>query len=170
MPGKNRPSTAASAAASTATETTTINDRVLLITRVFNAPPALVFKAWTQREHILQWLAPHGFTITQCDGDLRPGGRWHESMHSPDHGDLPVGGVYREIIPDERLVFTHAWEDEDARPKDETLVTVTFAEHGAGQTLMTFRQEFFQSVQSRDGHSGGWTECFERLAALLEKI
>jgi uncharacterized protein YndB with AHSA1/START domain len=64
------------------------------------------------------------------------------------------------------LVFTHAWDDPDGKPGHETLVTVRLEDHH-GKTLMTFRQAFFTSVEQRDGHRGGWSECFERLAAHL---
>jgi uncharacterized protein YndB with AHSA1/START domain len=125
----------------------------LIITRILDAPRELVFKAWTEPERLVHWSCPHGFTLTHCAGDLRPGGAW-------------LGGVYREIVAPERLVFTHAWDDADGKPGHETVATVTFADQG-GKTKMTFRQAFFESVEQRDGHLGGWTECFERLAAHL---
>ena len=90
-------------------------------------------------------------------------------MRSPQWGDLWNGGVYREIVEPERLVFTFAWEDENGRRGHETLVTVTFAEEG-GRTKMTFRQAVFESVEDRDGYAGGWSESFERLAAHLATL
>jgi uncharacterized protein YndB with AHSA1/START domain len=101
----------------------------LVITRSFDAPRSLVFKAWTEREHLVHWSAPKGFTITHSEGDLRPGGAWRACMRSPDGVDLWLGGVYREIVEPERLVFTHAWEDADGKRGHETLVTVTLTEH-----------------------------------------
>jgi uncharacterized protein YndB with AHSA1/START domain len=142
---------------------------VLVIERVFDAPRELVFKAWTEPQHLVHWSCPHGFTLTHCEGDLEPGGRWRSCMRSPDGRDLWLGGVYREIVAPERLVFTHAWDDERGKPGHETLVTVTFAERG-GKTAMTFRQAVFDSVAERDGHRGGWTECFEKLAAHLSAL
>ena len=141
----------------------------LVITRVFDAPRPLVFKAWTEREHLVHWSCPQGFTLTQCEGDLRPGGAWRSCIRSPDGSDLWLGGVYREVVENERLVFTHAWDAADAKPGHETLVTVTFGDDD-GKTMLTFRQRFFDSVESRDGHRGGWTECFEKLAALLARV
>jgi uncharacterized protein YndB with AHSA1/START domain len=138
-------------------------ERVLVLTRVFDAPRALVFKAWTESQHLLRWSCPNGFTLTHCEGDLRPGGAWRSCMRSPTGIDLWLGGMYREIAPPERLVFTHAWLDENGKPGHETLVTVTLADHG-GKTEMTFHQAEFDSVESRDGHRGGWTECFDKLA------
>jgi len=75
-------------------------------------------------------------------------------------------GVYREIVPPERLVFTHCWVDEQGAPGPETLVTVTLAEHD-GRTEMRFHQALFASVDARDRHEQGWTNCFERLVELL---
>lgn len=138
----------------------------LVITRILDAPPSLVFKAWTEREHLVHWLCPHGFTLTHCEGDVRPGGAWRSCMRSPDGRDLWLGGVYREIVEPERLVFTHAWDDADGKPGHETLVTVTLADQG-GKTKLTFHQAFFDSVESRDGHAGGWGECFDKLAVHL---
>ena len=85
-------------------------DRELVITRVFDAPRALVFAAWTEPDRIVEWSAPHGFTIPHCEGELRVGGAWRCCMRSPEGADLWLGGVYREIVVPERLVFTHAWD------------------------------------------------------------
>jgi uncharacterized protein YndB with AHSA1/START domain len=139
--------------------------RELVITRVFDAPRELVFAAWTTREHLLNWAAPTGFAVVDCDGDLRPGGFWRETMRSPEGREYRNGGTYREILPPEKLVYTFAWE-EDGKRGHETLVTVVFEDDG-GKTKMTFRQATFESVESRDGHRGGWSESLARLAAYL---
>ena len=144
-------------------------DRVLVITRVFAAPRHLVFEAWTKKEHLDQWLAPRGFTILHSEGDLRPDGVWRSCMVSPDGVRHPLSGVYREIVEDELLVFTHAWENEEGKRGHETLVTVRFADEGGG-TKVTFEQAIFETVESRDGHQGGWTECLEKLAEYLAKL
>jgi uncharacterized protein YndB with AHSA1/START domain len=141
--------------------------RELLIERVFNAPRELVFRAWTDPAHIRNWFGPRDYPATQVTMDVRPGGRWRGCLRSTETGnDLWVGGVYREIVPPERLVFTFAWEEEGERGL-ETLVTITFAEQGA-KTLMTFRQTPFQSAGELDGHRGGWTSSFDRLGDYLE--
>lgn len=147
-------------------DTLTANDRELVITRVFDAPRQLVWKAWTEPERIKQWLAPKDFTIPVAEGDLRPGGAWRSSMRKPDGTDLWLGGVYREIVEPERLVFTHAWLDEKGKPGPETLVTVTLTARGS-KTEMSFRQTGFDSAKSREGHAGGWNECFDKLEELL---
>ncbi|MGH6905277.1 MAG: SRPBCC family protein [Geminicoccaceae bacterium] len=140
----------------------------LVITRVFEAPPDLVFQAWTEGEHLVHWSAPHGFTITHGEGDVRPGGVWRCCMRSPDGAEHWLGGVYREVDEPERLVFTHVWEDE-GRPGHQTLVTVTFAEQ-EGKTKLTFQQAGFESVASRDAHEAGWTGCLDRLAGYLATV
>ena len=144
-------------------------DRVLVIRRVFDAPRDLVFRCWTERQHVMQWLAPRDFTIPAAAGDARAGAAWSMTMRQPDGTDLRLAGVYREVTPPERLVFTHAWLDERGHPGHETVVTVTFAERG-GKTEMTFQQAEFASRDERDGHQGGWGECFDRLGALLSTL
>lgn len=149
-------------------DTMTTNERELVITRVFDAPRDLVWKAWTEPERIKLWSAPRGFTIPVAEGELRPGGAWKSCMRKPDGTDLWLAGVYREIDEPKRLVFTHAWLDEHLDPGPETVVTVTLVERG-GKTEMTFRQSGFDSTDSRDGHAGGWNECFDRLDEVLAR-
>jgi uncharacterized protein YndB with AHSA1/START domain len=133
------------------------------ITRIFNAPRSLVFAAWTQSKHLKQWSAPHGFTLPVSRGDLRIGGKWSACMVSPEGEKLWLGGIYREVIKNRKLVFTHAWKGGD----EETLVTVRFEDHVRG-TRIIFEQSGFASAGSRDGHKGGWKECFDRLATHLQ--
>src|SRR5262245_9338520 len=88
----------------------------LLITRVFDAPRALVFEAWTDPEHVRHWFGPKHCPATQVTLDVRPGGRWRGCLRDVDTGNfLWLGGVYREVVPPERLVFTFAWEEEGER-------------------------------------------------------
>ena len=144
-------------------------DRALVLTRVFDAPRHLVFEAWTKKEHLDQWCAPHGFTIPHSEGEFRPGGAWRSLMIAPNGEKYPVRGVYREIVEDELLVFTHTWEEDDGTPEHETVVTVRFADEG-DKTKVTLEQSVFKSVESRDGHKGGWSQCLERLDELLGKL
>jgi uncharacterized protein YndB with AHSA1/START domain len=116
-----------------------------------------------------QWSCPHGFVITRGEMDFRPGGTWSATMRSPQGEDLTLGGVYRLIVKNERIVFTHAWLDGEGNPGPETLVAVSFAGEGR-KTRMTFDQTGFDSEASRNGHEGGWSECFERLAGYLAQL
>jgi uncharacterized protein YndB with AHSA1/START domain len=86
-------------------------ERVLEIERIFDAPRSLVFKAWTEPEHLVHWYGPRGFTLPSCKLDLRPGGSWRSCMLSPEGREYWVKGVYREILEPERLVFTYAHEN-----------------------------------------------------------
>ncbi len=135
----------------------------LVITRVLDAPPLLVFKAWTMPEHMARWMGPKGFTAPSVKMDVRPGGAYRALIRSSEGKDYWFQGVYREVVEAERLVFTFAWE-EDGERGQENLVTITFADEN-GKTRMTFKQAPFKSVEERDGHEGGWSEAFDKLAA-----
>ncbi len=143
--------------------------RVLVITRIFDAPPHLVFKAWTEPERLVRWWGPKGFTLPTCTMDFRPGGAYRFCMRSPEGVDHWLQGVYREIVEPERLVFTYAWVDAEGKPGHETLLTVTFEEHN-GKTKLTLHQAVFESVTARDAHRGGWPSSLECLAEYLATV
>jgi uncharacterized protein YndB with AHSA1/START domain len=153
---------------------------VLVITRVFDAPRDLVFKAWTDPEHFVRWWGPKGFTVPFCKIDLRPGGVMHFCMRSPEGQDIWNKGVFREVVEPERIVSTDSFSDEEGnlvQPAhygmspdwpSETLVTVTFAEHD-GKTKLTLQQTVLESVAERHGARQGWTETLDCLAEYLAK-
>ncbi len=143
--------------------------RELTVSRLIDAPRALVFRAWTESEQVAQWWGPRGFTTLACEMDIRPGGSYRFSMRSPEGTVHRKQGVYREIVAPERVVFTFAWEDADGRPGHQTLVTVTFAEQGQ-QTLLTLHQAIFDTAEARDSHQVGWTSCLGRFADYLATI
>ncbi|MCR4265721.1 SRPBCC domain-containing protein [Nitratireductor sp. ZSWI3] len=145
-------------------------DAELHINRTFDAPRALVFETWTKQEHLDRWSCPAGFTMPHSEGDIRTGGWFRTCMRSPDGQDHWLSGRYREVVPPERIVFTHAWHDENGEPGHETVVEVTFTETPDGRTRMSFHQAFFASKASRDGHEAGWTESFDKLDALLAAL
>lgn len=138
-------------------------ERGFVLTRTFAAPRSLVFAAWTQPKHLKRWSAPHGFTVPVSKGALRPGGKWRACIVSERTGKLWLSGVYREIVQDELLVFTHAWENADGSRENETVVTVQFSDAGPGKTRVTFKQSGFDSAASSQGHQGGWSECLDKL-------
>jgi len=147
------------------------DELVLELVHDFDAPRELVFAAWTQREHLLQWWAPRDddgrdFTTPSCDVDVRPGGRYRIVIRGPSGTDYIMQGEYREVVLNERLVFTFAWEDENGAPGHQNLVTVMFADFD-GRTRLTFRQEPFESVEQRDSHAHGWGEILDRLQEYL---
>jgi uncharacterized protein YndB with AHSA1/START domain len=142
------------------------SDRELVITRVFNAPRALVFRAWTDPKLAIQWWGPKHHPGIEVNMDVRVGGAWSGCLRSEETGVvLWHRGVYREIVPDERLVFTFAWDEEGERGI-ENIITLTFADEG-GKTRMTLRQTPFQSVAERDGHGEGWGSALDRLETSL---
>jgi uncharacterized protein YndB with AHSA1/START domain len=142
-------------------------DDELLITRVFDAPVALVFRIWAQREHMIRWWGPKNFTCTHLELDFRPGGAWRACIVSEAYGENWMGGRFRAIEQNKRIVFTFAWDERPGQPSVETLVTVTFTEQD-GKTVQTFHQAPFRTVESRDSHIGGWTQCFDREQAYAE--
>lgn len=150
----------------TITEAPRTGAHTLYLERHLAAPRELVFDAWVDPVHIRRWSAPHGFDIPEAGGDARPGGSWHSTMRSPEGRLLRLVGTYREVVPPRRLVFTHAWLEEDGTPGPETVVTVEL-DAVEGGTLLRFTQSGFDRTESRDGHGDGWSQCFERLAALL---
>lgn len=139
----------------------------IVMTRVFDAPRRLVFEAYTKPEHLKRWWGPRGYTLPVCDMDFRPGGAWRFVQRGPDGAEYGFRGVYREIVPPERLVYTFEF---DGMPGHVSLETLTFDEHDGRTTLTT--TALFDSIEDRDGmlKSGmeaGAAESMDRLAELL---
>ena len=139
----------------------------LEITRVVDAPRNVAFKIWTTPRHLARWWGPKDFTSTIEKLEFREGGAYRHTIHKGDHHH-GMSGVYREIDVPERIVFTFAWDNEIGQPGDETLITVTFEEVAGDKTRVTFRQEPFDNIESRDSHQAGWGECLDRMEAYLE--
>jgi uncharacterized protein YndB with AHSA1/START domain len=145
-----------------------MQDRELVMERVFAAPRALVFKLWTDPAHAVRWWGPVDYPATHLVMDVRPGGAWRCCLTSTADGrELWQHGVFHEVAAPERLVFSFVWEEEGDRGL-ETQVTVTFTDRD-GKTHMHFRQVPFQSIGERDGHQGGWNSTFDRLDAYLAR-
>lgn len=152
-----------------ASETIATTAQELVITRIFSAPRELVWKAWTQREHLLRWSCPADFFTLFSEVDLRNGGAWRAGMRSPEGREYVMFGEYREIAAPERLVFTHGWENDELHPGHETLVTVVLEEVQNG-TKMTFTQSNLATASSRDGHAEGWSGAFDNLNNYLHQM
>ena len=144
-------------------------DNELLITRTFDAPLALVFRIWERPEHMMRWLGPRDAICTSLEMDFRPGGKWRACIEHEAFGQSWMGGQYREIERDRRIVYTFAWEDGRDQPGLETLVTVTFAEQD-GKTVQSFHQAPFLHVEGRDSHIDGWNQCFDREQVYAERL
>ncbi len=149
-------------------ESTTSAERQLLLTRVIDAPRALVFRAWTEPEHMVRWWGPKGFTTPSCTMDVRPGGAWRICMRGPDGVEHWARGVYREVVAPERLVTTWAWEEADGSAGRETVLTVTLEERGTG-TVLTLHHGLFGDAVECENHRDGWTQILERLAGVMEE-
>ncbi len=152
--------------------TTSTSGRDLVLTRVINAPREKVFKAWTNPELLKKWFAPKPWTTPAAETDVRVGGSSRIVMRSPEGQEFPAKGVYLEVVPNERLVFTDAftkaWE-----PAEKPFMTVilTFEDQG-GKTRYTALVRHW-TVADREQHEKmgfheGWAMCTEQLAALVE--
>ena len=146
---------------------TTLTDREVAMTRVFDAPRRLVFEAWTNPKHVPQWLlGPDGWTMPVCEIDLRPGGSWHFVWRKSNGTEMAMSGEYREVTPPERIVNTERWGPE----WPETLNTLVFTEEN-GKTRMTLTI-LYPSKEARDaaiktGMSDGASQSFDRLESYL---
>jgi uncharacterized protein YndB with AHSA1/START domain len=156
----------------TASAAKPVANREITITRVFNAPRELVFKAWTDPKQLAEWWGPKGFTNPVCEVDLRPGGALRIVMRAPDGADYPMKGVFREIVPPSRLVFTNIAVDKDGNHIIEGLTTVTFAEEGR-KTKLTLQTRgaavVDYAVAYLQGMEAGWTQSLEKLEALVQQ-
>ena len=150
----------------------------VIITRIFNAPGELVWKAWTDPEHFKHWWGPKDFTSPFCKIDLRVGGKYLNCMRSPKGQDFWTTGVYREIVPLERIVYTDSFADTEGNVVPatyygmsadfplETLVTVTFEDY-EGKTIMTLKHVDLPIGEMSEQTGAGWNESFDKLAKSL---
>ncbi len=158
-------------------------DSDFVITRTFDAPRAVVWSAWTQREQLMGWFGPKGVTIPTCSLDLRPGGVFHYCMRTPDGNDMWGRWTFREIVQPSRLVFVVCFSDPqggatrapfDASWPLEMLSTVTF-EESQGTTTVTVRWSALNANAAEQqtfdqGHGSmqqGWSGTMEQLHAFL---
>ena len=138
----------------------------LTITRIFDAPRSVVYKAIAEPERQAKWLGPEGFTTLACEMDTRPGGKYRFGMRSPEGTEHWIGGTILEIVENERLRSTWSWLEPDGTPKHETILTFTFEDY-QGKTRLTLHQSGFESEDSRDQHRGGWNSNLNKLASYL---
>ena len=146
--------------------------RVLTMTRVFDAPRKMVFAAWTDPKQVAQWWGPTGFTTPVCELDVRPGGAILIHMRAPDGTIYPMSGVYKEVVPPERLVFAATPLDKDGNAMFENLNTVIFTERD-GKTTVNLRVEVLTSSAAAEqplaGMEMGWNMTLDRLGAFVTK-
>ena len=145
-------------------------EREIVMTRMFDAPRALVFEAYTKPEFVRRWLlGPDGWEMPVCEIDLRVGGRFRYLWRHPSGQEMGMGGVYREIVAPERIVSTEKFDD--PWYQGEGLGTVVFKEH-QGMTMLT-TTIVYESRAIRDGvlkspMEGGVKASYDRLAKIVE--
>ncbi len=156
-------------------------EQVVLITREFDAPRESVWKAWTDCDRLMRWWGPKDFTTPTCKINLRSGGQFQNCMRSPEGRDYCSKGIYREVIPLDRMVFTDSFADEQgnivpathygmsADYPVEMLVSVTFEEID-GKTKLSLQHKLGPVPASeRDLCEQGWSESLDKLASYLAK-
>jgi uncharacterized protein YndB with AHSA1/START domain len=132
----------------------------LVVKRTFKAPVEKLYAAWTDAEQMKRWFAPGKMTVPTAEADVRVGGRYRVQMSGGDDCEFhTTGGVYREVIPNQRLVFTWQWEGSDL----ETVVTLDFKSLSANETELTLTHEGFDGEATRDKHAQGWDGCLANL-------
>jgi uncharacterized protein YndB with AHSA1/START domain len=144
--------------------TTKAQGEALEVRRTFAAPPARVFQAWTRPEELKRWAAPGPMETPLAEVDLRVGGQYRIHMRAPDGAEHRVFGVYREVDPPRRLVYTWTWEDDPE--VIDSVVTVEFHDRG-GSTEVVLRHEALPNKDRRDKHEVGWNGCLDKLASVV---
>jgi uncharacterized protein YndB with AHSA1/START domain len=149
------------------------------ITRIFDAPRELVFRAWTEQQYIVRWWGPHGFTAPICKIDFRVGGSFHYRMRSPDGKEYWTKGTYQEIVVPEKIVSTMYLSDASGNlvaPSEyglgpdfpsEMLDIVTFDIHEGDKTKLTLRRNHATSIATRYQEDQGWSQSLDRLAEII---
>lgn len=156
--------------------------KTITITRTINAPRERVWEVWTNPEHLKKWWGPKNFTAPHIKTDLRTGGEYHYCMKGPEgtewHKEMWSGGVYKEVIPMEKIVATDRFEDEEGNEVDpaefgmpgewpkEMVVTVTFEDAGEGKTKLTLVHEG-HPMEMADMAEAGWNESLDKFEAAL---
>jgi uncharacterized protein YndB with AHSA1/START domain len=139
----------------------------LTLERSYPVAPEKVWRAWTDPEALKKWWGPGpNDAVSLAQLDVRVGGRFRIVFGGPEGKDHEVQGVYREVVPNRRLVFTWTWPR--STPERESLVTILFREAGSG-TELAFRHEQFFDETARDGHKRGWSGAFEKLERFLQQ-
>jgi len=147
---------------------TTPTEREIVMTRVFDAPRSLVFDALTKPELLKRWFGPRGWSLVVCEVDLKVGGTWRFVVRGPDGTDMGMRGVYRVIVPPERLVHTETFDDFPG----ESLVTTVLIERGGKTTLtatVLYPSQEIRDAVIKSGMEHGAAESHDKLAELLDK-
>jgi uncharacterized protein YndB with AHSA1/START domain len=136
----------------------------LTLKRRLKASPAEVYAAWTDPAKIVKWFGPDAGPVHQAEIDPKVGGRYFVLFNTEDGEEHHVSGVYREVVPNEKLVFTWAWR---TMPERESVVTVLIAPDGDGSLLTLMHERFFDEP-ARNRHRQGWSGCLDKLVRYFE--
>lgn len=135
----------------------------LTLKRRLNAAPAKVYAAWTDPEKIVKWFGPDTGPVLGANTEVRAYGHYTVIFRTEDGEEHHVSGLYREVVPNEKLVFTWAWR---SMPERRSLVTILIKPDGAGSLLTLIHEQFFDEA-ARDRHQVGWTGCLDKLEVYL---
>ena len=146
----------------------------LVLERDLDVPQALVWKLWTEPEHVKRWFAPAPWTISECDIDLRPGGQFYTVMQSPEGQSFPNMGCYLEIVPNEKLVFTDALAP-GYRPSEHpfftAILTLEPTATGTQYTAVAKHKDGAGRQQHEEmGFHEGWGQVLEQLVTLAKSM
>jgi len=154
----------------------------MVVTRVFDAPRELVWKAWTDPKYVMQWWGPKGFTCPSCEIDFRVGGKFLWCMRTPDGQEGWNGGEYHEIVPHEKIVFSMYFADSKGNKLEAAELgieheavedahdVVFFEDLGNGQTKLTFIGNDTMRDAIESGQLEGWKETLDKVAAVVEGL
>lgn len=147
----------------------------LILKRVLDAPKEKLYRCWTEPELIKQWFAPKPFSVSKVENDLRPGGGSTVVMRSPDGQEFPNPGIYLEIVPNKRLVFTDAFSAGYVPAGEPFMVAeVTFEDAGAGKTRYTAKARHWtaeaKAKHEQMGFHQGWGQCADQLEKLAKSL
>ena len=135
----------------------------LTLKRRLKAAPSAVYAAWTDPKKIVKWFGPDAGPVEQAELDVRAGGRYSIVFRTQSGEQHHVSGVYREVVPNDKLIFSWAWR---STPKRESLVTVLIKPEASG-SLLTLQHEKFFDEKARDDHRNGWSGCLDKLVQYL---
>jgi len=164
------------------TKSTVNETERMVVTRVFDAPRELVWKAWTDPKYVMQWWGPKGFTSPSCEIDFRVGGKFLWCMRTPDGQEGWNGGEYHEIVPHEKIVFSMYFADSKGNKVDPAELgieheavedahdVVLFEDLGNGQTKLTFIGNDTMRDAIESGQLEGWKEILDKVAAVVEGL
>ena len=151
----------------------------MVITRMFDAPRELVWKAWTDPQYVMQWWGPKGFTAPVCKMDFHVGGKFLCCMRSPDGQEFWNAGEYHEIVPHEKIVSSMYFSDSEGNKVEaaeygiehqaieDAHDVVLFEDLGSGKTKLTFIGNETAEDATKSGQAEGWNQILEKIAAVL---